>query len=83
MCQGFFLTFKGPDNLPTSTVFKEGLPVKMYTGNSNFFGWDCYCRFIAAIESQPLKHTVCIVKFLFFCQFAETNLSNDLKDVKI
>jgi len=40
-------------------------------------------QLIADIESQPLKHTVCIVKFLVFCQFAETNLSNDFKDVKI
>ena len=40
--------------LPTSTVFKEGLPVKMYTGNSNFWERYCYCRFIAEILSLRL-----------------------------
>ena len=41
------------DYLPTSTVFKEGLPVKMYTGNSNFWEKYRYCRLI---EAETINH---------------------------
>ena len=38
--------------LPTSTVFKEGLPVKMSTGNSNFWEMYRYCRLIEVITTH-------------------------------